>query len=223
MKAAFEGKLVETKSDWGYEKLSDLCVINPPKKEVRDLDENLEITFLPMHSVSEHGKIISREKKRLKEVIKGYTYFRNDDVLLAKITPCFENGKRAIAKDLDNGIGFGTTEFHVLRPKEKVTSNWIFFGISRDDFKNEAKNKMTGTAGQKRVPRRIVENFKISVPKIQEQIQIAQEIESRFSVIDKVEKTINNALLKSEQLRKSILKSAFEGKILKYNRDDKND
>ncbi len=218
LKAAFEGKLVEKKGDWNYEKLSDLCVINPPKKEVRNLDENIEITFIPMHSVSEKGKIISREKKKLRDVINGYTYFKEGDVLLAKITPCFENGKRAIAKDLKNGVGFGSTEFHILRPKEKVTSDWIFFSISRDDFKNEAKNKMTGTAGQKRVPARIVENFKISVPKVQEQTQIASEIESKFSVIDKLEETVDNTLLKAEQLRKSILKYAFEGRLVKFNR-----
>jgi len=159
---------------------------------------------------------VYREKKKIKDVIKGYTYFKDGDVLLAKITPCFENGKRAIAKDLKNGIGFGSTEFHIIRPKEKVTSDWIFFSISRDDFKNEAKNKMTGTAGQKRFPARIVENFKIPVPKVQEQTQIVSEIESRFSVIDKLEETVDNSLLKAEQLRKSILKSAFEGKLVKY-------
>ena len=215
LKAAFEGRLVEKRSDLNYKKLSELCDINPSKKEVKDFDIDTEVTFLPMASVSKKGKIVYREKKKIKDVIKGYTYFKDGDVLLAKITPCFENGKRAIAKDLKNGIGFGSTEFHIIRPKEKVTSDWIFFSISRDDFKNEAKNKMTGTI-QKRVPARIVENFKIPVPKVQEQTQIVSEIESRFSVIDKLEETVDNSLLKAEQLRKSILKSAFEGKLVKY-------
>ena len=216
LKAAFEGRLVEKRSDLNYKKLSELCDINPSKKEVKDFDIDTEVTFLPMASVSKKGKIVYREKKKIKDVIKGYTYFKDGDVLLAKITPSFENGKRAIAKDLKNGIGFGSTEFHIIRPKEKVTSDWIFFSISRDDFKNEAKNKMTGTAGQKRFPARIVENFKIPVPKVQEQTQIVSEIESRFSVIDKLEETVDNSLLKAEQLRKSILKSAFEGKLVKY-------
>ena len=215
LKAAFEGRLVEKRSDLNYKKLSELCDINPSKKEVKDFDIDTEVTFLPMASVSKKGKIVYREKKKIKDVIKGYTYFKDGDVLLAKITPSFENGKRAIAKDLKNGIGFGSTEFHIIRPKEKVTSDWIFFSISRDDFKNEAKNKMTGTV-QKRFPARIVENFKIPVPKVQEQTQIVSEIESRFSVIDKLEETVDNSLLKAEQLRKSILKSAFEGKLVKY-------
>ena len=215
LKAAFEGRLVEKRSDLNYKKLSELCDINPSKKEVKDFDIDTEVTFLPMASVSKKGKIVYREKKKIKDVIKGYTYFKDGDVLLAKITPCFENGKRAIAKDLKNGIGFGSTKFYIIRPKEKVTSDWIFFSISRDDFKNEAKNKMTGTI-QKRVPARIVENFKIPVPKVQEQTQIVSEIESRFSVIDKLEETVDNSLLKAEQLRKSILKSAFEGKLVKY-------
>ena len=126
----------------------------------------------------------------MKDVIKGYTNFRDGDVLLAKITPCFENGKRAIANNLLNGIGFGSTEFHVLRPKDEVTSDWIFYAISRSDFCNIAKSQMTGTAGQKRVPTRVLEQFDIPIPSVKEQEVIAGNIETQFTRLDAAIKSL---------------------------------
>src|SRR3989339_2230570 len=114
---------------WKQSLLSEVCEVNPGKKDLQELDKDTVVSFLPMALVSEDGKIIDKEERKLKEVIKGYTNFRDGDVLLAKITPCFENGKRAIAKNLTNGVGFGSTEFHVLRSKGEVTSDWIFHAI----------------------------------------------------------------------------------------------
>ena len=131
---------------WKEEKLGDICIINPSKAEVKNLDENFEVSFIPMAYVSEDGKIISIDKRHLKEVNKGFTFFKNGDVLLAKITPCFENGKKAIAEDLTNGIGFGTTEFYVLRPQEKVISKWLYYNVSREDFRALAKRSWGGSS-----------------------------------------------------------------------------
>ena len=208
LKAAFQGKLKK-------EKIGNICIINPSKTEVKNLDENLEVSFIPMAYVSEDGKIILKDKRHLKEVNKGFTFFKNGDVLLAKITPCFENGKKAIAEGLTNGIGFGTTEFYVLRSQEKVISKWIFYNVSREDFRALAKRSMGGAVGQQRVSKSMIENFEIPVPSVQEQQRIVQQIESKFSVIDKVEETVNQSLIKAEQLRKSILKIAFEGRLIK--------
>ncbi|MFA6424725.1 MAG: restriction endonuclease subunit S [Phycisphaerae bacterium] len=214
LKVAFEGKLVSAKSKWRQEKLSIVCEINPSKKEIKDLARDTEVSFVPMAYVSGNGKIISKDKRTIKEVISGFTYFKDGDVLLAKITPCFENGKKAIAVDLTNGIGFGTTEFHVLRPKKDVTAEWIFYNLSREDFKAIAIRSMAGAVGQQRVPKTTLENFEIPLPDKSEQIEVIQEIESRFSVIDKVSVVIDNSLKKAEHLRKSILKAAFEGKLI---------
>ena len=104
---------------WDLKPLSRVCNLNPRKSEVKDLHDDEKITFLSMESVGEDGKIYSSEIKTLGEVFKGYTYFKKNDVLFAKITPCMENGKGAIA-DIDTEIGFGSTEFHVLRPKSEV-------------------------------------------------------------------------------------------------------
>jgi len=213
LKAAFDGKLIDNES-YDYLPFSKTCDINPPKKEISNTNGDLEVTFLPMSLLSTSGTMLKGEVRKLKKVIKGYTYFRNGDVLLAKITPCFENGKRAIARELKNGIGFGSTEFHVLRPSDKVISEWVFYGISFEDFRNKAKSQMTGTAGQRRVPKRVIEDYKIPVPEKIIQKKIVQEIESRLSLCDKIEESVESGLKKIEHLRQSILKKAFEGKLV---------
>ena len=213
LKYAFEGKLTKKHSVWERMSLSKVCEIKPSKKEVDGLPEEMDVSFLPMPNISESGKIIKHDIQKLKGVRKGYTYFKDGDVLLAKITPCFENGKKAIAENLINGVGFGSTEFHVLRSMEKVLPKWILLTVSLESFRNKAILQMTGAVGQKRVPSRIVEEYEISVPSIEEQKEIVQEIESRFSVCDKMEETIANSLEQADALRQSILKQVFEGKL----------
>ena len=199
--------------NWKHACLSEDCEINRGKKDLLNKSKEQEVTFLPMAAVSEEGKILARESRKLKDVIKGYTNFRDGDVLLAKITPCFENGKRAIAKDLVNGIGFGSTEYHVLRPKDAVTSDWIFYAISRADFCNIAKSQMTGTAGQKRVPARVLEQFKIPIPSLKEQNMITDNIETQFTRLDATIKSLKAITAKLGLYRKSVLKAAFDGKL----------
>ena len=202
--------------NWKYQKLADVCVINPSKKELEDISRQSEVSFLPMKAVSEEGIIINQEKRKIKDVIKGFTYFKDNDVLLAKITPCFENGKRTIAKDLLNGIGFGSTEFHVLRPKDMVTTRWIFYAVTQEDFRNNAKSQMTGTAGQKRVPKRVLEEYQIPIPVIHEQEKITEEIETQFTRLDSAIKTLNAIKKKLDVYRKSVLKAAFEGRLIPF-------
>lgn len=219
LKAAFEGKLFNMDS-FEYFPFSEICDINPSKQEIAELNDDLEVTFMPMSAVSKSGVILEKNIKKLKDVKKGYTFFKDGDILLAKITPCFENGKKTIAKELRNNIGFGSTEFHVLRPKESVISGWVYYGVSLEDFRNKAKLRMTGTAGQKRVPKRVIESYEIPVPSKSKQKQIVSEIESRFSVCDKLEETVQQSLEKIEYLRQSILKKAFEGKLVPQNPND---
>lgn len=194
---------------WKDACLSEVCEINPGKKNLSDRSRDLDVSFLPMAAVSEEGKILNQGRRKLKEVIKGYTNFQEGDVLLAKITPCFENGKRAIARNLINGLGFGSTEFHVLRPSNEVTSDWIFYAISRPDFCNIAKSQMTGTAGQKRVPARVLEQFKIPIPTIQEQESITGNIETQFTRLDAIIKSLRAIKSKLKVYRQSILHHAF--------------
>jgi len=210
-------KAFEKKEGWEEKRIKEVFIINPKKEEIKDLSDDLKVSFVPMKFVSEYSKkIVNNEIKKLSEVRKGYTYFKDEDVILAKITPCFENGKMAIAKDLTNGIGFGSTEFHIFRNKGDLIANYLFYFFQQDKFRSEAKRNMTGTAGQLRVPVRFIENYLINYPpSLQEQSRIVQEIESKFSVIDKVEEAVENSLKKAEMLKKAILKAAFEGRLVK--------
>jgi putative type I restriction modification DNA specificity domain protein len=167
---------------WLEQRLGECCVINPKKNTDNRLREDLVVSFIPMASVSEKGDILKSEDKFYRDVKNGFTYFCDRDVLFAKITPCMENGKGAVAVGLKNGIGFGSTEFHVLRPiMDKSNSYWLYTLTSFDIFRKKAEKNMTGSAGQKRVPASFLENIQVSVPPI----NIQNEFEKFVIEIDK--------------------------------------
>ena len=152
---------------WLEQRLGECCVINPKKNTDNRLKEDLVVSFIPMASVSENGDILELEDKFYRDVKNGFTYFCDRDVLFAKITPCMENGKGAVSVGLKNGIGFGSTEFHVLRPIiDKSNSYWLYTLTSFEIFRKKAEKSMTGSAGQKRVPGSFLENIQVSVPPI---------------------------------------------------------
>ena len=152
--------------------LSSLCSINPSKP--KGLDDSLFVSFIPMDRISEDGEYSEFETKQLRDVKKGFTYCVENDVLFAKITPCMENGKGAILKGLSNGIGFGSTEFHVLRPIHGITnSEWLYFLTKLRGFRLDAAKNMTGTGGQKRVPFSYLLNFKVMRPPLEAQKEFA--------------------------------------------------
>ena len=170
---------------WPMAKLGGICIINPSKSEVSSLEKSMQVSFIPMEDLQTNNEPIVLSKTRsIAEVCQGYTYFQNSDVLLAKITPCFENGKVGIARDLVNGIGFGSTEFIVLRPKaNNVLSDWVYLFVSSGEFRKYAITRMTGTAGQKRVPRDVVSDYEIPLPPLEVQEQIVAEIEGYQKII----------------------------------------
>ena len=158
----------------GLKLLKDVCQINPKKDNYIANIKDFLVSFVPMSAVSESGEIDTTIIKCYDEVKKGFTSFIEDDVLFAKITPCMENGKGAIAKKLKNSVGFGSTEFHVLRPlKDKSNSAWIYYLTSFSHFRKEAEIKMTGSAGQRRVPASFLENYKIALPPLELQNKFA--------------------------------------------------
>jgi type I restriction enzyme M protein len=134
-------------------------------------------------------------------VLTGYTYFRDGDVLLAKITPCFENGKAGIAQNLLNGIGFGSTEFYILRASEKVLPRFVYYLVTRSDFREEGAQNMSGTAGQQRVRRDFLEDYEIPLPPIEEQRRIVAEIEGYQNDIARLETEIED---KRSKIQKAI-------------------
>ncbi len=156
-------------------KLGDCCVINPKKTNDTRLFDDLKVSFVPMSAISDNGSMDSSSIDLYKNVKKGFTYFAENDVVFAKITPCMENGKGAIAKNLYNKIGFGTTELHIMRPKESVSNPyWLYQITAFNEFRKDAESKMTGSAGQRRVPASFLQNFKVSVPPIEPQNEFAE-------------------------------------------------
>src|SRR5208283_5430873 len=143
-------------------RLGDICTVNPRKSQLADLVPDTRVSFVPMADLNEHRiDFLPSEEKLLSEVSASYTYFENNDVLLAKVTPCFENGKAGIARGLLNGVGFGSSEFYVLRSSAQVLPEWIYFCVMHPLFRHGAIKQMTGTGGLQRIPKRYVENFDI--------------------------------------------------------------
>lgn len=161
-------------------KIKDLCQsINPSKSEIANFDNKTLVSFVEMTSVSNDGYIETKIDKPLSEVKQGsYTYFAENDIILAKITPCMENGKCAIAKELTNKIGFGSSEFHVFRCNNQVLNKYLFGYLNREIIRQEAASKMTGVSGHRRVPISFYENLNVPVPSLEEQQRIVQEIET---------------------------------------------
>jgi type I restriction enzyme M protein len=166
-------------------RIADICTVNPRKTRVAELPPDTRVSFVPMADLNEHRMMFRpREERRLSEVTSSYTYFEDNDVLLAKVTPCFENGKAGIAHALLNGIGFGSSEFYVLRSSGGVLPEWIYFCVMHPLFRETAVAQMTGTGGLQRVPRDYVENFAIPLPPLDTQKEIVSEIEDYQKVID---------------------------------------
>ena len=163
---------------WGLIALGECCELNPKKSDDDRLKEGVEVSFVPMPAVTEKGELDNSSIRLYEQVQKGFTYFADNDVLFAKITPCMENGKGAVARGLKNGIGFGSTEFHVLRPKAGVSNPvWLYTIMSFKQFRQDAARKMTGSAGQRRVPSSFLSGYKVSLPPIALQNQFAIFVE----------------------------------------------
>ena len=164
-------------------KLEDHIELNPNKKELQNFNGN--VSFLPMSNVSENGKIDLSINRNIDDVRKGFTFFKDNDVIVAKITPCFENGKGAPVFGLLNGVGFGSTEFHVLRPKNTVNTVWLYHVTMLSKFRLEGERKMTGSGGQRRITKDFINNFKLNIPPLSLQNEfadfVAQVDKSQFA------------------------------------------
>ncbi|RHG04626.1 hypothetical protein DW639_10730 [Megamonas funiformis] len=208
-------------SSWENGILMDFCKINPKKINTKEFDDDMIVSFIPMPCVSDiWGKIIKKELRKLGEVKKGYTNFCEGDVLFAKITPCMENGKSAIVDKLENDIGFGSTEFYVLRCDEnKLNNKYLHYFVRQKTFRDEAKGEMTGAVGQQRVPKTFLENYKMKVPTIEEQQEIVNILDKLLAKYNKI-KNLEQQLEKIELLKKAILAKAFRGELGTNNPDE---
>ena len=170
----------------GYKTIDEIAMIKPSKDEVKELPGDTVVSFVPMVDINTFDAAFTpKENRKLSEVLSGFTYFKDNDILLAKITPCFENGKAAIARNLTNGIGFGSTEYIVIRANTSlVYPEWIFYHINTPEFIDGGKSFMTGTAGQQRVDINYVKQYRIPVPSLEEQKKILDQIRYEQSLIE---------------------------------------
>ncbi len=157
--------------------LSEVCILNP-KHNLGEFPDNLEVSFVAMADVSEITRDIENANERnLSDVRKGFTHFKNDDVIVAKITPCYENGKMAVVS-IPHDLGFGSTEFHVLRAdSSKLLPKYLFYFLSSPLVRIQGEKNMTGSAGQKRVPIKFFSKLQIPLPSIEDQNQIIKKLE----------------------------------------------
>lgn len=185
---------------WPLVKLSDIATINP--RPPRDVDESQQVTFVAMASASEDGYLLASEARILSETKKGFTYFDKNDVLLAKITPCFENGKCLRPGQIPTEIGFGSTEFHVIRPEvEKLDRLYLFYLVWNAQFRFLGEKSMSGAAGQKRVGSDFLKGFEIPLPPLSEQKRIA-------AILDKAD-AIRRKRQQAIQLADDFLRAVF--------------
>jgi len=208
-------KSTETSSARSLVSLSEAVELNP-KPDRSSLTDQTLVSFVPMSAVeAESGRMDASTIRPYGEVKKGYTHFRDGDVLFAKITPCMENGKMVVAHGLHNGVGLGSTEFHVLRPREGVDSQYVYYFVSNRSFRNEAVHHMTGAVGQKRVPGAFLARCEIPLPNFEDQRRIAAEIEKQFSRLDEAVANLKRVKVNLKRYRAAVLKAAVEGQLVR--------
>lgn len=176
--------LEEIPKHWEVKRLKYVADLNPKASEGRRLNSATEVSFVPMESVGEYGGLDLSLTKELGDVGDGYTYFADGDVLVAKITPCFENGKGSLAEGLVNGVAFGTTELHVLRCRSELDRGFAFHLTLTDAFRKLGEAEMYGAGGQKRVPESFVTNLKHPIPPLPEQRAIAAFLDREIAKLD---------------------------------------
>ncbi len=190
---------------WRLTSLGKLCDINPKKIKK---PENGKVSFIAMNQLSEEGQLISHLPREYEEVSKGFTSFKDGDVLVAKITPCFENGKGALVHGLTNGVGFGSTEFHVLRAKENTSPEFIYYLTRTKELRVRGENNMQGSAGHRRVTADYFNAYKVLTPPLPEQRKIAKILSTWDKAISTTERLIDN----SKQQKKALMQQLLTGK-----------
>jgi len=199
---------------WALTTLRDACAINPPKASKQSLAANAPVTFVPMPAVdAEVGAITKPQTRRFSEVRKGFTSFRENDVIMAKITPCMENGKAAIARNLINGLGFGSTEFHVFRSTGAVLPEFIYHFIRQDVYRKAAEAEMTGSVGQKRVPQSFLETTELPLPPLPEQIRIVRSLTELLMTVKASHEKLSRVPATLKHYRKAVLAAACSGRL----------
>lgn len=166
------------------------------------------VSFIPMEAVGELGGMDLAQERPIQDIGSGYTYFENGDVIVAKITPCFENGKGALANSLTNGAAFGTTELHVIRANEELGRRFLFYISISDHFRKLGESEMYGAGGQKRIPDTFIKDFRVAIPPLSEQATICRFLDSETARIDSLIYSKRRSIELLEEKRLAIITHA---------------
>ena len=198
---------------WAFPTLAEVAQINPPLGRCV-LSEHIPVTFVPMRVIEVEGGGIKNPETRLYgRVKKGYTVFLSGDVIMAKITPCMENGKTAVVPDVPGDVCFGSTELHVVRPEKGIVSKWIKQFLSQYETRREAQRQMVGGVGQMRVPANFLKAVRIPIAPSEEQSRIANALDELFSDLDAGVAALERVRDQLKLYRASVLKAAVEGAL----------
>lgn len=200
--------LVEIPAHWTEKRLRFVAGLNPVRSEVNHLPEDTLTSFVPMEAVGEYGGLVLESEKQIVDVKVGYTYFADGDVVLAKITPCFENGKGALVEGLLNGIAFGTTELHVVRAGKELHRRFLFYLTMSHPFRKIGEAMMYGAGGQKRVPEDFIKDFRPGLPPIEEQTAIAAFLDRETVRIDSLIEKKRRFLKLLQEKRSALISHA---------------
>lgn len=201
----------EVPEHWSIIPLKHVITLNPQKSEYKGRQDIL-CSFVPMEKLK-MGTIQLDEYRTVSDVFHSYTYFENNDVLQAKVTPCFENKNVAIAEGLENGLGFGSSEINVLRPSESISRTFLFYRVQEDNYMSFCTASMLGAGGLKRVPTDIINNFKVGLPGIEEQTQIARFLDQETTKLDALITEAQHAISLIKERRSALISAAVTGKI----------
>lgn len=197
----------EIPSHWQSKRLRYTCSINP-KAMPLDLPPDALVSFVPMEAVGEYGGLSLDQERAADQIGAGYTYFENNDVVIAKITPCFENGKGALAEGLTNGAAFGTTELHVLRSGLECDARFLFYLSISDHFRKIGESEMYGAGGQKRIPDSFIKDFRSALPPLNEQRMIVSFLDTETQRLTKLIGRKRSLLELTEEKRLAIISRA---------------
>lgn len=200
--------------DWIITTLGDISTQKQSKKEITCTDEDM-VTFAPMEYLGIGTKYLNTNLvRKFGEVKSGYTYFAENDVLMAKITPCFENGKIGIAKNLVNGIGFGSSEYIVFRPDKNINRDFLYYFLNRQSFRKKGAKRMLGAAGHKRVAKDFIDTYVFQYPAdVDIQTQIVHKLDILQEQTRQMKQIYTQQIADLDELKQSILKKAFNGEL----------
>lgn len=179
--------------------------VNPSPVRLRNLEESDEVSFVPMEAIGERGGLSLERSRPIDEIGSGYTEFEDGDVVVAKITPCFENGKVALAEGLLNGVAFGTTELHVLRAGKRLDKSFLFYLTTSHTFLSLGESEMYGAGGQKRVPPEFAKDFRVPLPPLEQQQTIAHFLAAQTTRIDTLVAKKRQLIAKLKEKRSALI------------------